>query len=201
MVAAVSSPPRLSALAPAFHPSEECMSSPDIHLCIFNNGVPSLVMASEADISDLLHGISDAALDEQFRPTAEEAAELELVQDFVTMMAQLDAMEVREERARVSFDHVQKRWESRRAQGLVGRPKPAKHSVEPVNHHINGVGNSFDSQEVSIVPSHHQRHARRMLMKHQTLHQKDLAARGFAKHTKQNHQGPRHDIQQPRKMN
>merc|ERR1719378_1792619 len=66
--------------------------------------------------------------------TAQEAAELEAVEVFVEMMAALSRMEEREEIARFSEDHtgLGKRWEARRE--LVGKPRPAKHSVEKVVH-------------------------------------------------------------------
>mmetsp|Transcript_22559 Transcript_22559/g.49198 ORF Transcript_22559/g.49198 Transcript_22559/m.49198 type:complete len:214 (+) Transcript_22559:169-810(+) len=194
---------KLDPNAQAFRPSsfsEEDFDAP-VHLCIFNDGVPSLVLASEADVSDLLHGINDDAIDESFPPTAEEAAELDAVEEFVEMMASLDYMEQREERARVSFDFVKKRWETRRAEGLKGRPKPAKHSVDPAPHGNGAVSLSGKATTDLVKVDDKTHHSLRMLMKHQKLHQKELRA-----HAKHNHKGfggtkQRHPIQQPRKLN
>ena len=119
----------LSANASPFHPAYE-----HVNIAIFNDGVPSLSMTSEKDCMKILHGIQDEALDDEFPPDAQEAAELESVENFVRCMAELALMEEREERARGSFDHIKKRFEVRREEGLIGRPKPAKHSIEPVQH-------------------------------------------------------------------
>jgi hypothetical protein len=119
----------LSAHARPFHPSYE-----PANFCIFNDGIPSLVMTSEHDVLEILHGIQDSAIDENFPPTAEDAAELEAVQAFVEMMATLAFLEEHEEKARFSFDHFEKRWETRRSQGLLGRPNAARGTVQPADH-------------------------------------------------------------------
>jgi hypothetical protein len=197
---------KLSPFAKEFQPTMEdpavTVTGDDIHLCIFNDGVPSLVMASESDVTNLLHGISDNAIDENFPPTAQEAAELEDVEAFVEMMASFADQEAREERARVSFDHVKKRWETRRADGLIGRPRPAKHSVEPVNHNQPKLSSSNELVKSSEV------HSQRMLLKHQKLHQKDLEFRNKHMDMGANKKGAsslgghqRRPIQQPRKAN
>jgi hypothetical protein len=97
-----------------------------INVAIYNDGVPSMTLVSEEEISEILHGIQDEALDEGFPPTAEEAYEMEAAVTFVEFMSWLAHLEEREEQARTSFNHVQKRWEARRSEGLIGRPRPAK---------------------------------------------------------------------------
>jgi len=188
---------KLSANAKEFCPSETPVYD-GIHLCIFNDGVPSLVLASEADATKILHGITDDAIDEGFPPTAEEAAELEAVEEFVKMMASFDKMEEREERARDTFDHVKKRWETRRAEGLVGRPKPAKHSVELVDH---TQPSPLLHKDNSSLVLNNDRHAHRMLMKHQKLHQKDLELRSKPNRRATSGKQSRQPIHQPRKAN
>lgn len=51
-----------------------------------------------------------------------QVAEIEAVQDFVDLMAWLSFLDENEESARTSFAGFSKRWESRRAAGLVGKP-------------------------------------------------------------------------------
>lgn len=91
-----------------------------------------MTLVSEEEVCEILHGIQDDALDEGFPPTASEAAELEAVADFVRSMAIMAYYEEREERARLTF--WGKRWEVRRSEGLQGRPRPARHTVEPIMH-------------------------------------------------------------------
>jgi hypothetical protein len=119
----------LSPDATAFHPFFE-----PINVAIYNNGVPSMTLVSEEEVCEILHGIQDEALDESFPPTAAEAAEIEAVADFVRSMAMFAYMEEREENARFTFCHIKKRWEFRRSEGLQGRPRKARHTVEEVKH-------------------------------------------------------------------
>jgi hypothetical protein len=120
---------QLNADAPPFHPMYE-----PVNLAIFNDGVPSMTLPSEADRAKILHGIEDEAIDENFPPDAEDAAELEEAEAFVLEMAQLALLEEREERARSGFVHIKKRWEVRRAAGPRGRPHPAMNLIVPVDH-------------------------------------------------------------------
>lgn len=119
----------LSADAAPFHPMYEPMN-----IAIYNDGVPSMTLTTEKDRHDLLYGIEDQALDEQFPPDAEDAYELEAAEAFVMEMVNLAMLEEREERARNTFFHIQKRWEVRRAAGPSGRPRPAMNLIVPVNH-------------------------------------------------------------------
>ena len=54
--------------------------------------------------------------------TKSQVAEIEAVQDFVDLMAWLSFLDEHEESARTSFAGFPKRWECRRAAGLVGKP-------------------------------------------------------------------------------
>jgi hypothetical protein len=105
---------------------------PEDAFAIYNNGVPSLVLTTEQDIYDILHGIEDPL--ECFPPDAQEAAELEACEAFVETMAMLALLEEAEEQARHHFCHIRKRWEVRRQRGLIGRPKPAQHLVRTKPH-------------------------------------------------------------------
>jgi hypothetical protein len=138
----------LSPDAAAFHPFFE-----PVNVAIYNNGVPSMVLVSEEEVCEILHGIQDEALDEGFPPTASEAAELEAVADFVRSMAMLAYLEEREESARLTFCHIKKRWEVRRSEGLIGRPRPARHTVEEVKHLPRSTLNT-----TTIVPHTMHRH-------------------------------------------
>jgi hypothetical protein len=142
----------LSADAPAFHPFCE-YEAPEF--CIFNDGVPSLVMPSERDLVDLLHGIQENGLDE-FPLDAVQAAELEDVEAFVELLAMLAFMEDQEEDMRSSFAGFKKRWESRRAEGLVGRPRAATHRVVPAKHGGGLVHWNKNINEKSIISHAHQ---------------------------------------------
>ena len=71
----------LSPQAAPFHP----LSYEPINLAVYNDGVPSLAFSKGSE-SEVLHGISDDTIDEAFPPTAEEAAELEAAELFVSMM-------------------------------------------------------------------------------------------------------------------
>jgi hypothetical protein len=184
---------KLSPYASSFHPMGE-----PAQLCIFNDGMPSLMMPAH----DAAQGISDEALDEAFPPDAQEAAELEAVQQFVELLATLSLLEEREEAARLSFTGVKKRWESRRADGLIGRPHSATHMVEPkvhVPHTLPAVTNSNMS---TAIMTHGQAH--KMHMKETKMMQvKEVSRRAEprpskVKNTAANQRLP---IQQPRKQN
>lgn len=147
--------------APAFHPLYE-----PVHLAIYNDGVPSMVLTSEYELNKIVHGIQDDAIDEGFPPDALDAAELDEADAFVEQMAVLAMMEEQEEKARFEFNHIKKRWEVRRAEGLHGRrPKPAKHVVTPVEHkskdlvtlHIKAIVPHSSYHSKFSSPEHHVR--------------------------------------------
>lgn len=146
---------RLSANAAPFHPYTFC----DVNATIYNDGLPSMIM----DAKDVVHGIQDEALDEEFPPDAQEAAELEAVEVFVEILAQLSLLEDMEERSRVDFHHIKKRWEARRQEGLKTRPRAAKEMLDRSDHSKNQT-NLFSSQCRSLVPhSHHHHHDKKMM--------------------------------------
>lgn len=109
----------LSPTAHPFHP----IASPE-SFQIFNDGIPSLVPLE----SDIIHGFSDDAIDECFPPTAEDAAELDAVEEFIRILVHLEMLEEREERVRNDFSLMPKRWAARRE--LQGRPRPARSTPE-----------------------------------------------------------------------
>jgi len=122
----------LSPLARPFEPSvfynEE---DPDFYTAIYNDGVPSLAPFDHKGESTIIRGISDEAIDEYYlgTATAQEVAEMEAVEYYVTMLAHLEFLEEHEEKARknYSYGHT-KRWEARRE--LHGKPKPARHELD-----------------------------------------------------------------------
>lgn len=118
----------LSVTAKPFHP----VHGTEMNAIIYNDGIPSC--SFQGSPSEFLHSITDEAIDEAFPPSAEEAAELEVVEMFVEMMANLAHLEEREEMTRFSEDHtgLGKRWIARRE--LKCKPRPAKNSVKPVIH-------------------------------------------------------------------
>lgn len=139
----------LSPLAAPFHPTFE-----PINIAIYNDGVPCMsVMGTRAEF-EILHGIPDDALDEQFPPTAEDAAEIEAAERFVECMASLAMLEEMEEKARMSFCHIKKRWEARRSEGLHGKPRPARRDASPENHH-QSANVRKQMKETSLVPFKH----------------------------------------------
>lgn len=160
----------------------------DDPIAIYNNGVPSLVLTSEQDIYNLLHNIEDPY--ECYPPDAQDAAEMEACEAFVETMAFLAMLEEREERARLEFNHVQKRWEVRRQRGLVGRPKPAKHSIRTTPHLARcAVNHPEERSLVKVIP-----HPHKMLMKFAPTRLTNQM-----KHTAMNLHAVRRPIQQPRK--
>lgn len=143
---------RLSADAPPFFPQYES----DREFLIYNDGVPSMILPTESDLCRILHGIQDEALDEGYPPDANDAAELDLVEEFVEVMAHLAFLEEIELHSRQDFCHIKKRWEARRAEGLKGRPRPAKHYVH-ASSHSQGMHLKWNTACRAIVAhSHHQ---------------------------------------------
>lgn len=183
----------LSANAHPFHPTETCvdmhMHEP-INIAIYNDGVPSMTLSSEKDRFDILHGIEDQALDDEFPPDAGEAAELEAAEAFVIEMVNLAILEEREERARSGFVHIQKRWEVRRAAGPSGRPRPAMNLIVPANHAPK------HSNVKSLVPFSHQ--SQRTVVHEARM--RNESQRIEPRHTKNSSMNHR-PIIQPRKQN
>lgn len=125
---------KLSVDAAPFHPFG--LWRDPVNICIYNDGEPTMTLVTEKDRYDILQGINDEALDDVFPPDAEEAFELETTEAFVREMATLAMLEEREEQARRTFLHYEKRWEVRRAAGPSGRPRPAMHLILPVVHNV-----------------------------------------------------------------
>lgn len=172
--------------APPFHPASFEHSDFGI---VYNDGVPGFVLTSEHDVAEVLHGIQDHAIDENFPPTAQEAAEMEAVQAFVEMMAMFAFLEEREEQARLNFGSFEKRWEARRAEGLTGKPNPAKGLVKPKDHNPRPPMHSIKSL-VKMTPTHFHPPKEAMMKAPKVVLPKT------AKHA-----AGRHPIQQPRKQN
>jgi len=189
----------LSPLATAYQPAA-CYASPTG--VVFNDGVPSSMLSDH----DIVYGYSGEALDENFPPTAQDAAELEAVEFFVDIMATLDMLEDMEEKARSSFCHIKKRWEARREDGLVSKPRPAKHSVQPVDHTSSSshhaVGKSLMTTDV--VPFDQSNRVLAVAL----LHSRTRAREDFRRANNSNNKGNaklnhglRKPLQQPRKQN
>ena len=86
--------------------------------------------------ASILSGIDDEALDEYYPPTAQEAAEIEAAEVFVFTMARLDLLEEQEEHARADFSTMlPKRWAARRQDGLSGKPRPARSTLQEMDVH------------------------------------------------------------------
>jgi len=185
----------LSVTAKPFHP----VHGSEMNAIIYNNGIPSC--SFQGSRSEFLHSITDEAIDEAFPPSAADAAELEAVEIFVEIMANLAHLEEREEMTRFSEDHtgLEKRWIARRE--LRGKPRPAKHSVEPVVHgrHRHSQENAtdlvaFDLEKAQGSLKEHrlrQRETERMA-RLTTTHKKKMAQNRYKKTM---------PIQQPRKQN
>lgn len=174
----------LSPLAPPFYPM--AYYEP-VSLFIYNDGMPTLVV-HEGEETKLLHGISDEALDEAFPPDAEDAAEMEEVENFVNLMATLSLLEEHEEAARTIHAGLKKRWEARRE--LLGRPRPPMHLVHSVTH---GDHRLAESRELVIFDQAHKLVEHRMRARESSRSFKPNALKnpGFGNRVK--------PIQQPRK--
>lgn len=108
----------LSPLAKPFEPVYE--------FAIFNDGIPSSVYYGSHPEHEVLLHIEDDAIDETFPPSASDVAEIEAAEAYVDLMAWLAFLDECEESARSTFAGYKKRWESRRAAGLVGKPHTAR---------------------------------------------------------------------------
>lgn len=149
----------LSVTAKPFHPT----FGTEINGVIYNNGIPCC--SFQGSDSELLHSITDEAIDEAFPPSAQEAAELEAVEMFVEMMANLAHLEEKEEMTRFSEDHVGlgKRWEARRE--LHGKPRPPKHLVHKVVHQKPNVAKISDLVVFDVERSHASLKEHRMIQR------------------------------------
>jgi hypothetical protein len=177
-----------SGLSPDARPFHPCSLEHEDFAYVYNNGVPSLVLTSERDVAEVLYGIQDNAIDENFPPTAEEAAEMEAVQAFVDLMATLSFLEEQEEKSRINFESFEKRWECRRAEGLTGKPNPAKGLVQAKNHTPRQAQNIKTLVKKLVIP-----YSSKDTM---TKKPNKLAAGKKPKHVS----GVRSPIQQPRKQ-
>jgi len=187
----------LNPLASSFHPR---FDEPLDFGTIYTNGVPSASFSGTHPEHDTLHNIPDNAIDEAFPPSANEAAELDAVMDFVLTMSYLNVVEEQEEKARMNFSHVGKRWEARRTRGMVGRPHPAK-SPKAGNSLGMAKNHQMYSQETDIVlydwgkknymPYHDMEcmRSRNIGRGHHGIHKRHASGRGHMK-----------PIQQPRKQ-
>eukprot|EP00529_Nitzschia_sp_RCC80_P036761 CAMPEP_0113492440 /NCGR_PEP_ID=MMETSP0014_2-20120614/28076_1 /TAXON_ID=2857 /ORGANISM="Nitzschia sp." /LENGTH=188 /DNA_ID=CAMNT_0000386269 /DNA_START=306 /DNA_END=872 /DNA_ORIENTATION=- /assembly_acc=CAM_ASM_000159 len=182
----------LSPTAPVFHPH----FTAEANTIIYNDGIPSC--SFQGSSTEFFHGITDDTIDEAYPPTAEEAAELEAVEVFVEMMAALAALEDKEEKVR-GDEHagLKKRWEARRE--LVGRPRPAMHSIEPSLHLFGnaaasgGMANNMKTV-TDIVSTQHMARAMRQ--------ERERACKASVAGKHMNVKGGKHShkpIQQPRK--
>lgn len=184
----------LSVTAKPFHP----VRGTEMNAIIYNDGIP--VCSFQGTDTEFLHSITDEAIDEAYPPSAQEAAELEAVEMFVEMMAMLAHLEEKEELTRFSADHtgLGKRWMARRE--LVGKPRPAKHSVKQVIHHHH----PNEEKHTELVAFDGD--ARNDTLKEHRMRQRELAR--MARHVtpnKNKNSMNRHKrfvpIQQPRKQN
>jgi hypothetical protein len=178
-------------LSPLATPFQPAFGSPTAVVC--NDGLPSMV---GLDIHAIVQGYQDEALDENFPPSAQEAAELEAVEMFVDILASLSMLEDREEKARSSFCHIQKRWEARREGGLKGKPKPAKHLVDSVNHDTT----SKQLKTTDLVPFSNTNRELATALLHSRQQTRGESRRSSNPKVRLNHQQLR-PLQQPRKMN
>jgi len=125
----------LSPLAKPFEPSFN-MISPEFY--IYNNGVPSMV-----DVDGewkIIRGVSDEAIEELFPPTVQEIQEMEEVDMFVELLAEMAVLEDREENAR-SFADIKKRWAARRKDGVPvgGQRRHGSRTPEKMDTEVAGV--------------------------------------------------------------
>jgi hypothetical protein len=117
----------LSPLAAPFVPtSQEYNYESFSFSSVYTDGMPSLLFVGDHPEHEIIHNIPDQAIDEIFPPDAMDAAELDAVDEFVHTLVDLSFLEDREEKLRNNFSFVKKRWESRREDGLKGKPHPAR---------------------------------------------------------------------------
>lgn len=172
-----------------------------VEFAIFNDGVPSSVYYGSHPEHEVLMHIEDDALDEKFPPSASDAAEIEAVEAFVDLMAWLSFLDEHEESARTSFKGFPKRWESRRAAGLIGKPHAVKNKALAVaiakaaaSH--SGAVNVKETDLVPFVPKSYEATPAAQYKKGKGK----FVQKANPKNTKGVH-GFRNPIQQPRKHN
>lgn len=192
----------LSAEASPFHPPATYHEAIDI--AIYNDGVPCMTLVSEEDRCKILHGITDEAIDEGFPLDAADAAEIEVMEEFVIEMANLAMLEEREEQARQSFNHIKKRWEARRKQGPSQHgPRPRMNLIVPTEHVTKTPHNNHTPPTVSsLVPYSHSLRAMEDKMRAQEVVQSrrgSVEPRHIKSGTNSNNNKTRRPIQQPRK--
>jgi len=185
----------LSVTAKPFHP----VHGTEVNAIIYNNGIPSC--SFQGSDTEFLHSITDEAIDEAFPPTAQEAAELEAVEFFVEMMANLSHLEEKEEMTRFSEDHtgLGKRWIARRE--LISKPRPAKHLITPVIHH-----HKPNEQKITDLVAFDAERSSQASLKEHRLRQRETErmARLTTPHKNKvvtNRHKKQMPIQQPRKQN
>jgi len=193
----------LSPLAEAFHPMHyvQTMMYEPVNLAIYNDGVPSLSVPGEFE-SELLHGIQDEAIDENFPPDAREAAEMEAAETFVEMLALFSILEEREEQTRENFVGFTKRWESRREEGLLSRPRPPKNSVQLVDHNNGGrktVEGTSNLVTMDSLNSNHKIFS--SINRGKQLNEKHTSSKASMKGGRNMGKTQRRTVQQPRKHN
>ena len=184
----------LSPLAHPFEPrSFHQEESQQFHAAIYNNGIPSLVPFGLAEESNIIRGISDEAIDEYFlgTATAQEVAEMEAVEYYVMMLANLEFLQEQEEKARKNYAYARtKRWEVRRE--LDGKPKPARHEADvAAKTHRKQVG------EFTLVPF--DRRHRDLVQSEFETRNSHRAGTGKRSNVKNNHKKLSRPILQPRK--
>jgi len=188
----------LSPLANPFVPIKAPSHVDSAFRAIYINGVPELVRFGEHSDHEVIHNIPDEAIDELFPPTATDAAELDAADEFLRTMVDLSYLEEREEKARNEFSHVKKRWESRRQEGLKGRPTQSHVGVRHIVHGasmLNPAERNIVTYGDHIVrtsfPEQDNRLREKSITKHQNISKR--SNKGLHGHSK--------SIQQPRKMN
>jgi hypothetical protein len=189
--------------ATPFYPHAMMTScSMPFEFAIYNDGQPCMMATCEAQVSNILHGIQDDALDEGFPPDAQEAAELEEVESFNEMQALLALLEERDQQARSGFCHIKKRWEVRRSEGMpIGRKPKAATSNKIDDSNMMHAPRSHVTTKAMIPYAHHQHHCNKVLQDAAVQRSLDhrMMMKGSNKGMKQH--APRQiPIQQPRKQ-
>mmetsp|Transcript_16765 Transcript_16765/g.20483 ORF Transcript_16765/g.20483 Transcript_16765/m.20483 type:complete len:183 (+) Transcript_16765:137-685(+) len=175
----------LSPLAAPYYPSQ-------YQYPIFCNGVP----VGTVNTHEAIYNITDQALDEAFPPSAIDAAELDASDDFVSVMVDLSFIEDREEKGRSNLGYVaSKRWETKRREGLKGKPYVTSYGrVERVNHE----NKRSNHNEIRLLP-----HRRHFVTSVKGPRNPFIPSRRNAQFSNQRSTSARYSkpIQQPRKQN
>jgi len=189
----------LSPLARPYAPIEAHTNTDSIFRAIYLNGIPQLVAFGEHSDHEVIHNISDEAIDDLFPPTATDAAELDATDDFLRTMVDLSYLEEREERARNEFSHVKKRWESRRQDGMKGKGKLTQNRVGM--RHVIHRASILDPAERNIVTYGNHIARRSFLEQDSRPREKSIAKNQNIQRRSKGLHGHSKSIQQPRKMN